>query len=101
MEAVGLVMQDVYCGGYVLAAHPGIIAGTNAPHAVVVEGDAEFSAECFHQSVVESNSVAVVACGLSVFGECGLDPFPEGGRHLFGNSLIQGFAGDVLCGVGF
>ena len=84
-----------------LAAHPGIVAGAHAPHTVVVEGDAEFSAECFHQGVVEGDGVATVACGLPMFGEGGLDPFPEGGRHLFGNALVQGFAGDVLCGVGF
>lgn len=101
MEAVGLVVQDVHCGGYVLAAHPGIVAGAHAPHTVVVEGDAEFSAECFHQGVVEGDGVAAVTCGLPMFGEGGLDPFPEGRRHLFGNALVQGFAGDVLCGVGF
>ena len=101
MEAVGLVVQDVHCGGYVLTAHPGTVAGTNAPHPVVVEGDAEFPAKRFHQGVVEGDGVAAVACGLPVFGECSLDPFPEGRRHLFGNALVQGFAGDVLCGVGF
>lgn len=88
MEAVGLVVQDVHCGGYVLAAHPGIVAGAHAPHAVVVEGDAEFSTERFHQGVVEGNGVAAVTCGLPMFGEGGLDPFPEGGRHLFGNAFI-------------
>ena len=88
MEAVGLVVQDVHCSGYVLAAHPGIVAGANAPHPVVVKGDAEFSAKRFHQGVVEGNGVAAVTCGLSVFGECGLDPFPQGGRHLFGNAFI-------------
>ena len=100
MEVIGLVVQDVHCGGYMLAAHPGIVAGANTPHAVVVEGDAEFPAKRFHQGVVEGDSVAT-ACGLPVFGERGLNPFPEGGRHLFGNTLVQGFAGDVLCGVGF
>lgn len=88
METVSLVVQDVHCGGYMLAAHPGTVAGTNAPHAVVVEGDAEFSTERFHQGVVEGDGVAAVTCGLPMFGECGLDPFPQGGRHLFGNAFI-------------